>query len=107
VDASEGVLFIARVREVPWIRAHGSTREEALLRLDQLFDDAIQAMIDAGDDIPVPAQWPAPYLNPPRRLLRRRQPEESASVQSAPVQKEAPQVEPWTPASELETATIG
>lgn len=53
---NEGVReFVAYVAEIPWIRVHADEREEAFAALDETFDDAVQAMIDAGDEIPRPA----------------------------------------------------
>lgn len=35
-----------------------STPEEALLKLDESFDDWIESMLEFGDEIPEPEQWP-------------------------------------------------
>lgn len=51
----EGVTeFVAFIEEIPWIRVHADEREEAYLLLNETLVDALQAMIEAGDDIPVP-----------------------------------------------------
>ena len=57
-DESEGFYWLAAVDEIPWIRIDGATRVEALLRLDEIFDDCIESMIDAGDEVPEPELWP-------------------------------------------------
>ena len=50
--------YVARIKEIPWIEADGETREEALLKLDEVFEDAIEAMLHAGDEVPGPKAWP-------------------------------------------------
>ena len=55
------VYFLARIEEIPWIEADGDTPEEAFLKLDEVFDDALESMIQSGDEIPVPVPWPKVY----------------------------------------------
>lgn len=56
----EGAAYwLAWMEELPSVEIHGASREEALARLDQIFDDCILAMIDAGDAIPEPPSWPS------------------------------------------------
>lgn len=50
--------FLARIAEIPFIRIHGASQEDALAALQEVFDDCIQAMIDSGDEIPEPRPWP-------------------------------------------------
>ncbi|HUP51812.1 MAG TPA: hypothetical protein VM198_05015 [Longimicrobiales bacterium] len=51
----EGITeFVAYIEEIPWIRVNADEREEAYLLLDETFEDALRAMLDAGDEIPVP-----------------------------------------------------
>lgn len=51
----EGVTeFVAYIEEIPWIRVHADEREEAYLLLDESFEEALQAMLDAGDEVPKP-----------------------------------------------------
>jgi len=57
-DDDGSVYFVARVDEIPSLRIHGETKEEALLKLDEIFDDFIEAMLEAGDEIPEPERWP-------------------------------------------------
>jgi predicted RNase H-like HicB family nuclease len=61
VSESDGSsYFVARIAEIPAIRIDGADREEALLKLDEVFDDFIAAMIENGDEIPEPrhfADW--------------------------------------------------
>ncbi|MDZ7781129.1 MAG: hypothetical protein U5R14_14510 [Gemmatimonadota bacterium] len=53
---NEGVTeFVAYVEEIPWVRVHADEREEAYFLLGESLEDALQAMIDAGDEIPIPA----------------------------------------------------
>lgn len=65
-DDDGSVYFVARVDEIPALRIHGDTKEEALLKLDEIFDDFIEAMLEAGDEIPKPERWPgwSPTSNP-------------------------------------------
>ncbi|MGQ0813085.1 MAG: type II toxin-antitoxin system HicB family antitoxin [Gemmatimonadota bacterium] len=53
-DSDGTSYFIARISEIPPLRIHGESRVEALLKLDEIFDDVIESMIDAGEDIPEP-----------------------------------------------------
>jgi hypothetical protein len=46
--------FVAFIDEIPWIRAHEADPVAALKALDDLFDDAIESMLLAGDDVPEP-----------------------------------------------------
>ena len=58
-DDDGSSYFVARVADIPWIRIDGDTATEAYLKLDEIFDDCIQALIDRGRDIPSPTAWPA------------------------------------------------
>ena len=60
------VYFVAYVAEIPWIRIDGGSPEEALLKLSETFDDCVQTMLDAGDHVPTPVQWPDNFGRPPR-----------------------------------------
>lgn len=57
-DPDGAVYFIARIAEIPPLRIHGDTPHEALLRLDEIFDDVISSMIEQGETIPEPPRWP-------------------------------------------------
>lgn len=57
-DNPEGPYYLAYLQEMPGLRIDGSTPEEALLKLDQTFDDWIESMLELGDEIPEPEQWP-------------------------------------------------
>lgn len=48
--------FVAHVEELPGCVAHGSTRAEALERLDEAMKLWVEDALDAGDEIPVPSQ---------------------------------------------------
>lgn len=65
-DDDGRTYFIAQVAEIPPLKIHGDTREEALLRLDEIFDDIIESMIEAGEEIPEPQVW-QPGLDPDAR----------------------------------------
>ena len=51
--------FVAKIKDLPWIQIHGETREDALHRLDEIFDDCIQSILDDDGEIPEPVAWPA------------------------------------------------
>jgi predicted RNase H-like HicB family nuclease len=57
-DRPGEAYFIARVEELPGLRIDGATPDEALLKLDETFDDWIEAMLDAGEEIPEPERRP-------------------------------------------------
>lgn len=58
-DPDGDAYFLARIAEIPPLRIDGTTREAALLTLDEMFDDFLQGLIDAGDEVPLPAEWAA------------------------------------------------
>lgn len=53
--------FVAWIEELPAIEIHGDSPEEALLRLYEIFDDSIEVMLEAGDEITEPPRWPEGY----------------------------------------------
>lgn len=57
-DPDGAVYFLAFIEEIPPLRIHGSSREEALLRLDEVFDDVIESMLENAEEIPEPERWP-------------------------------------------------
>ena len=61
-DGAGAHYWLAWVEEIPSIEIHGATREEAFERLDEIFDDCVEAMIGAGDEIPEPTLWPSGLL---------------------------------------------
>ena len=65
-NEGEGFYWLASVEEIPWIRVDGATYAEALVRLDEIFDDCVESMIEAGDAIPEPKLWPGelPKVSP-------------------------------------------
>lgn len=67
VTEEDGTYFAAFVEEIPWIRAYGDTPVEAYHGLAESFEDALQAMIDAGDEIPEPKGAPEKWGSPPDR----------------------------------------
>jgi predicted RNase H-like HicB family nuclease len=60
-DSDGSAYFVARLIEIPAMTIDGDTREEALLKLDEIFDDFISAMLEAGDEVPEPKAWPEGY----------------------------------------------
>lgn len=61
-DRPGETYFLARVEELPGLRIDGATADEALLKLDETFDDWIEAMLDAGEEIPEPERRTAATL---------------------------------------------
>jgi predicted RNase H-like HicB family nuclease len=59
MDSDGSVYFLARFSEIPGLVTDGETREEALLKLDETFDDWVEMLIDNGDEVPEPDLWPA------------------------------------------------
>ena len=57
-DDDGSSYFVARVVDIPWIRIDGDTPTEALLKLDEIFDDCIESLLEAGREIPPPTAWP-------------------------------------------------
>jgi predicted RNase H-like HicB family nuclease len=85
------VLYVARVAEIPPLRIHGSSPEEALKNLDEVFDDIIEAMIQGGEDIPEPVPVPFNYGAQPG----------VRSPRAAPVPKIAAPIFDWAPGSRV------
>lgn len=106
-DSDGSVYYVARIKEMPSLRMDGETREEALLKLDETFDDWIESMLEMGDEIPEPDVWPgvpaSPILTPPVSL---------PVVDKLPVVGDAvyfsTQPQPWTSIStRLQTVGAG
>jgi predicted RNase H-like HicB family nuclease len=77
IDPGSGtVYYVASIREIPFIRIDAETREDAFLRLSEMFEDCIEGMLAAGDEVPEPDVWPGEgYTAPPaRRRPERRAP---------------------------------
>lgn len=60
-DSDGEVYYVARIEELPSLRIDGDTKEEALMKLDEVFDDFIETMLERGDEIPRPDAWPDRY----------------------------------------------
>lgn len=59
VEDDDGTsYFVARVVDIPWIRIDGDTPTQAFLRLDEIFDDCIESLLERGREIPAPTAWP-------------------------------------------------
>lgn len=61
VEEDGASYFVARVADIPWIRIDGDTPTEALLKLDEIFDDCIQSLLDRGREVPGPTAWPGAW----------------------------------------------
>ncbi|MBI4520051.1 MAG: type II toxin-antitoxin system HicB family antitoxin [Gemmatimonadetes bacterium] len=61
-DTAGRAYYLAYVAEIPGIRIDGATREEALMKLDEIFDELMQALIEEGQQIPEPEPWPGSAL---------------------------------------------
>lgn len=85
--------FVAFIEEIPWIRMPGDSREEALLNLDEMFDDCIQALLDEGVDIPEPVLWPGPNN---AYGIEQAYLEIGGKLPAAPMVPESKEVRPWT-----------
>lgn len=72
VTEEDGTYFLAFVKEIPWIRAFGDTRDEALAELGAIFMDGLEAMLEAGDEIPEPQVWPMTFQSTAPRVRRSR-----------------------------------
>lgn len=57
-EEGESAYFVAYVEELPALQIDGETKEEALKRLDDMFDDFIEAQLEWGEEIPEPLPWP-------------------------------------------------
>ena len=87
------VYFVAWIREIPWIRIHGSDEPEARTRLGGMFEDAIEAMIESRDKIPEPVLWPDSVGTVPAPRARWRRTE---TAKPTPTVEQDP-AEPWLP----------
>lgn len=76
------LFYLAWIEELPSIEIHGDTREQALARLSDIFEDCVEAMIASGDEITEPELWPAGLLGAAakRNLKKLRRMELGASV---------------------------
>jgi predicted RNase H-like HicB family nuclease len=63
-EGDDSYRFVARIEEMSWIWAYGDSREEALLKLDEVFDGCLEALIEDGEEIPEPLGWPEGYGGP-------------------------------------------
>lgn len=107
-EGEAGVYYIASIAELPWVQIHGSDPVEAKTKLDDLFEDAIEALLDAGDEIPEPELWPASVgvfenASKPRRvgLFKRKYPPREVPTVSDSHES------PWTEAAgDLRPAAI-
>jgi predicted RNase H-like HicB family nuclease len=98
-------VFLAQIAEIPFIRIHGSSREEALVRLAETFEDCISALLEAGEEIPEPTRWPGPggEMVPQLSLLPGTT---SPVVRPARSLSAAGDVVPWTKAQPPETVGV-
>lgn len=98
VDDDGSSYFVARVVDIPWIRIDGDTPTQAFLKLDEIFDDCIESLLERGREIPAPTAWPGLW---------------GALAAVAPKVEETPasesltfavpaEVEPWAPVGQEE-----
>lgn len=57
-DSDGSVYWIAWIEEMPALRIDGETRERALSKLDECFDDFVEAHLENDDYLPMPDRWP-------------------------------------------------
>ena len=99
----EPLCYRAWIEELPSIEICGDSQEDALARLRDIFDDCIETMIEAGDDIPEPNLWPTGLFRREasdnlRWLIRETEVNQTTAQVAATTHEElAGQIEPWTP----------
>lgn len=57
-EESGEVYYVAWLDEIPSLRIDGDTREEALGKLNECFDEFVAVMLEHDDHVPEPDQWP-------------------------------------------------
>ena len=92
VEDDDGAsYFVARVVDIPWIRIDGDTPTEAFLKLDEIFDDCIESLLERGREIPTPTAWPGLW-----GAMAPVAPKVEEDLASEPLIFELPdEVEPW------------
>lgn len=58
VEEEDGTYFLAYIVEIPSIRVYGDSDHEARHLLEDTFVDMLEAMVEAGDEVPEPEDWP-------------------------------------------------
>ena len=98
------LFYLARIEELPSIEIHGDSREAALARLSDIFDDCVEAMLESGDQIAEPALWPTGLFGAAAKenlkKLRREAPGVTATTQLATTthKRSLRTIKPWTDA---------
>lgn len=64
LEEEDGIYFVAYIAEIPSIRVYGDSDHEARHLLEETFVDMLEAMVEAGDEVPRPAEWPENLGNP-------------------------------------------
>lgn len=63
-DGDGPEYFVAYIEELDGVQADGETELEARRHLQDAFDDYVAAMLEWGDTIPEPQQWPLEPITP-------------------------------------------
>jgi len=58
-EAGGGTYFLASIEELPGVRGSGADPSEALMALQDAFEDYLEAMSSWGKAIPEPELWPS------------------------------------------------
>jgi predicted RNase H-like HicB family nuclease len=66
IEEEDGRYFVGFIIEIPSIRVFADTHHEARHLLEDTFVDLLEAMVEAGDDIPTPIEWPESMGTPAR-----------------------------------------
>jgi predicted RNase H-like HicB family nuclease len=113
-ESSGNIYFLATVREVPFVKMHGATREEALYKLQETFEDCLAYLIERGEEIPEPTRWPGdvPEMLGTAQLqliqeVGRPRPEPALLPANVLVFPQNEPLEPWTVVSSRELQTAG
>ncbi|HEV2131995.1 MAG TPA: type II toxin-antitoxin system HicB family antitoxin [Longimicrobiaceae bacterium] len=57
-DSDGAAYFVAWIEELPALEIDGDTREEAFYKLNELFGDYVEMLLEHGDEVPEPGKWP-------------------------------------------------
>lgn len=103
-EEGDHLFYLSWIEELPSIEIHGDSREDALARLSDIFDDCVEAMLESGEEIAEPALWPAGLFGAAAKenlkKLRREAPGVIATTQLATTtnKRSLHTIKPWTDA---------
>lgn len=60
-EEADRPYWVAWIEELPGCKTDGETYAEAMANLDAAFDDYVEAKLEWGADIPLPARVPQPW----------------------------------------------